>query len=58
MKFLIRKSSIIRKTLLDIKDDDGKVIETVLFNNRKEAINFAGGLYLKYPGITQEINQK
>lgn len=58
MKFKIRKLDIIRKTCLDIKDDDGQVIKMVIFNNRKEAINFAGGLYLKYPGIIQETEIK
>jgi len=52
--FKIRKHEYLRKTVLEIKEN-GKTEKIIVFNNRKEAINHAGGLYLKYPEIQQEI---
>lgn len=54
--FKIRPHDYLRKTVLEIKEND-KAEKIVLFNNRKEAINFSGRLYLKYPGIEQELNK-
>lgn len=51
--FKIRPHDYLRKTVLEIKED-GKTEKIIIFNNRKEAISFAGSLYLKYPGIQQE----
>lgn len=53
--FKIKPHDYLRKTVLEIKED-GKTEKIVIFNNRKEAINFAGSLYLKYPEIQQEVN--
>lgn len=54
--FKIRPHDYLRKTVLEIKQN-GKTEKIVFFNNKKEAISYAGGLYITYPGIQQELDK-